>query len=160
VAGSDLGEPVRRGNPRPTLPAIANSLRSDRVSDGRQGPEPQVPGPGLVMLAQRTEDEPMSEKRSRRRWTAQKKLKLVLESMEGSTKLADICRREGLSPNLLHLWRKQLLGAAEDVFGRKSKTTASTNGAEQRLRQENDRMKGVIAEITAENLDLKKTLSD
>ena len=101
----------------------------------------------------------MSEKKSRRQWTAAKKLKLVLESLEGDTKMADICRREGLSPTLLQKWRKQLLGSAEEVFGRKSKTNASSS-AEERLRIENDRMKSVIAEITAENLDLKKTLSD
>ncbi len=101
----------------------------------------------------------MSEKKSRRQWTAAKKLKLVLESMDGETKMADICRREGLSPNLLHQWRKQLLGSADDVFGRKHKGSTS-NAAEERLRHENDRMKSVIAEITAENLELKKTLSD
>jgi transposase len=101
----------------------------------------------------------MSEKKNRRQWSAAKKLKLVLESMNGDTKMADICRREGLSPNMLHQWRKQLLGSAEEVFGRKQKK-ASFNGVEERLRQENDRMKSVIAEITAENLDLKKTLSD
>ena len=36
-----LGEPVRRGPLRPTLSAVAHSLRSNRASDGRQGPEPQ-----------------------------------------------------------------------------------------------------------------------
>lgn len=101
----------------------------------------------------------MSEKQQRRNWSAAKKLKLVLESMNSDTKMADICRREGLAPNLLHLWRKQLLGSAEEVFGRKHKK-AVPNGAEERLRHENDRMKSVIAEITAENLDLKKTRLD
>lgn len=101
----------------------------------------------------------MSEKKNRRQWSAAKKLKLVLESISADTRMADICRREGLSPNLLHLWRKQLLGSAEEVFGRKHKKPSS-NGAEERLRQENERMKSVIVEITAENLDLKKTLSD
>jgi transposase len=102
----------------------------------------------------------MSEKRTRRQWTAQKKLKLVIESLEGGTRLADICRREGLAPNLLHLWRKQLLGAAAAVFGRKAKGAGQSNGQIERQQAEIDRMKSVIAEITAENLDLKKTFSD
>lgn len=102
----------------------------------------------------------MSEKRTRRQWTAQKKLKLVLESMDSDTKLADICRREGLSPTLLHLWRKQLLGSADAVFGRKSKAPAQSNGEAERHKAEMDRMRNVIFEITAENLELKKTLSD
>jgi transposase len=112
----------------------------------------------VVSLSRATEEEPMSEKRNRRPWSATQKLKLVLESMNGDVKMADICRREGLAPNLLHLWRKQLLGSADEVFGRKQK--ASSNGVEERLRQENQRMKSVIAEITAENLDLKKTRWD
>jgi transposase len=113
-----------------------------------------------MLLAQQTEEEPMCEKRNRRRWTDQKKLKLVLESMNGDAKIADICRREGLSPNMLHQWRKQLLGAAEAVFGRKAKSSAQSNGQAERQKAELDRMKSVIAEITAENLDLKKTLCD
>lgn len=100
----------------------------------------------------------MSEKRKRKRWSPRKKLELVLEVLDGG-RIADICRREGVAPAQLHQWRKQLLGAADKVFGRKPGPQAS-NQEEQRLRQENDRMKGVIAEITAENLDLKKTLSD
>ncbi len=39
---SGLGEPVRRPGLRPTLSAVAHSLRSNRASDGRQGPEPQT----------------------------------------------------------------------------------------------------------------------
>ena len=81
----------------------------------------------------------------------------LLDLVLGEITDPQILRR--LSPTLLQKWRKQLLGSAEEVFGRKSKET-STNRAEERLRIENDRMKSVIAEITAENLDLKKTLSD
>jgi len=33
--------------------------------------------------------------------------------MNGDTGIADVCRREGVVPNLLHHWRKQLMGAAE-----------------------------------------------
>lgn len=102
----------------------------------------------------------MSEKRNRRRWSAAKKLKLVVESIGGDTKLADICRREGLSPNLLHQWRKQLLGSAEEVFGRKSRGVGPSSGQLDRQQAELDRMKNVIAEITAENLELKKTRWD
>lgn len=102
----------------------------------------------------------MSEKKNRRQWSAAKKLKLVVESMNGDTKMADICRREGLSPNRLHQWRKQLLGSAEEIFGRKSKGSGQSNGQIERQKAEIDRMKSVIAEITAENLDLKKTRWD
>ena len=42
MGGSDLGEPVRRAGLQPTLSTVAHSLRSNRASDGRQGPEPQA----------------------------------------------------------------------------------------------------------------------
>jgi len=97
-------------------------------------------------------------KPKRRRWTADQKLKILLETLQSDRKLAEICRREGLSPTQVYQWRRQLLGSAEAIFGRKQ-----TGGEDRRIAKlatENQRMKNVVAEITAENLDLKKTLSD
>lgn len=100
----------------------------------------------------------MSQPKRRRRWTADQKLKLVLETLQSDQKLAEICRREGISPTQVYQWRKQLLGSAEAVYGRKQGGGQDRQVA--KLATENQRMKNVIAEITAENLDLKKTLSD
>ena len=97
-------------------------------------------------------------KPKRRRWTAEQKLKILLETLQSDRKLAEICRREGLSPTQVYLWRKQLSASAEVVFGRREQ-----NGEDRRIAKlatENQRMKNVVAEITAENLDLKKTFSD
>ncbi len=97
-------------------------------------------------------------KPKRRRWTAEKKLKIVLETLQSDQKLAEICRREGISPTQVYQWRRQLSASAEAIFGRKQ-----TNGEDRRIAKlatENQRMKNVVAEITAENLDLKKTLLD
>ena len=99
----------------------------------------------------------MSKPKRRRKWTAEKKLKIVLEALQSDQKLAEICRREGISPTQVYHWRKQLLGSAEAVFGRKPPGGEDREVA--KLATENQRMKNVIAEITAENLDLK-TLSD
>ena len=100
----------------------------------------------------------MESPKIRRKWTASHKLKIVLETLQSDRQLAAICRREGVSPNLVYAWRKQLLGSADAVFGPKAR-----NGPDPRLEKlagENTRMKNVIAEITAENLELKKTLLD
>ena len=43
----------------------------------------------------------------------------MLETLQSDQKLAEICRREGISPTQVYHWRKQLLGSAEAVFGRK-----------------------------------------
>jgi transposase-like protein len=100
----------------------------------------------------------MKNERQRRKWTAQAKLKIVLETLQSDPKLAEICRREGVSPNQVYEWRRRLLGSAEAVFARKDR--AGPDPQIEKLAAENTRMKNVIAEITAENLDLKKTLSD
>ena len=99
-----------------------------------------------------------SEKRNRRKWTPKEKLRIVLESLQSEAKLSEICRREGLNPTLVYQWRKQLLSSAEAVYV--PKREGHEDRRVEKLSAENTRMKSVIAEITAENLDLKKTLSD
>ena len=95
----------------------------------------------------------MSGNGKRRSWTAADKLRIVLAGMEPNVEVSDLCRREGLNPVLYYAWKKQLLGSAERVFEDKR---GRPNGQEQRREAEVQRLKNVIAEITAENLDLKK----
>jgi hypothetical protein len=66
--------------------------------------------------------------------------------------------RHYISPTLVYQWRKQLLGSAEAVYT--TKREAREDRRIEKFSAEATRMKNVIAEITAENLDLKKTLSD
>lgn len=100
----------------------------------------------------------MSEKKKRRRWTASEKLRVVLSGLEGSVEISELCRREGINPTQYYGWKKQLLSSAGKVYadGRESKPSAQ----QQRLEAENARLRSVVVEITAENLDLKKGLSD
>jgi len=100
----------------------------------------------------------MSEKQNRRKWSPKQKLRIVLESIQSEARLSEICRREGLSPTLVYHWRKQLQASAEAVYT--PKREAREDRRLERLTAEAGRMKSVIAEITAENLELKKTLSD
>jgi transposase len=99
----------------------------------------------------------MSEKKKRRRWTAAEKLRVVLAGLDGSVEVSELCRREGINPTQYYGWKKQLLSSAAKVFDAgESKPSAK----EQRMESELRRAKDVIAEITAENLDLKKGLLD
>src|SRR5712671_4765792 len=93
----------------------------------------------------------------RKRWSATEKLRIVLEGLEPGVEVSDLCRRAGVNPTLYYQWKRTLLGAGERIFEkRQNKPTAR----EERLSSELSRAKDVIAEITAENLDLKKTFSD
>ncbi len=57
----------------------------------------------------------MSNRKERRSWKPANKLRIVLESMNSDAKLAEICRREGLSPNLVYQWRKALMKSSSQL---------------------------------------------
>jgi transposase len=108
----------------------------------------------------------MMSPKNRRKWTPREKLRIVLESMQSDRKLSEICRREGINPTRVYQWRKQLLSSAEAIYT--PRREAREDRRTEKLAAENTRMKSVIAEsegdrggsLNAENLDLKKTLSD
>jgi transposase len=96
----------------------------------------------------------MSEPRKRR--TASEKLRIVLAGMEPNVEVSDLCRREGINPTMYYVWKKKLVSSAGQVFGAEA---SKSNGEVERLQAELRRKNEVIAEITAENLELKKGLS-
>jgi transposase-like protein len=97
----------------------------------------------------------MTEKK-RKNWTAAEKLRVVLTSMQPGVGVSELLRREGINPTQFYEWKKRLLGSAAEVFDKKPK---KDDADRERLERELTRMKSVVAEITAENLELKKTLS-
>lgn len=98
----------------------------------------------------------MSTNGKRRRWTAQEKLRIVLAGMQAGVEVAELCRREGINPTMYYGWKKQLQSSATKIFDVKS---GRPPAQEERREAEARRLKDVIAEITAENLELKKGLS-
>jgi transposase len=92
----------------------------------------------------------------RRKWSAEEKLRIVLTGLQGDVEISELCRREGINPTQYYSWKKQLTRSAAKVFTQESEKPSAK---EQRLGRELQRTKDVIAEITAENLELKKGLS-
>ncbi len=95
-------------------------------------------------------------RKSRRSWSSSEKMRIVLKGMEPGIDIVSLCRQEGVSPTQYYSWKKQLVSSADAVFGGKRTTTIDANEA--RLSAELTHIKSVVAEITAENLELKKTL--
>jgi transposase len=98
----------------------------------------------------------MSENATRRKRTAAEKLRIVMTGWDSGVNVADLCRREGIVPTQFYGWKKKLTASAQEVFAPKGKKRSR----EEKLEEENRRLKAVIAEITAENLELKKGLSE
>src|SRR5262249_4005880 len=92
----------------------------------------------------------------RRKWSAEEKLRIVLAGMQPGVEVSDLCRQEGINPTMYYYWKKKLLGSAKQVFDEKA---GRPSAQEEKKEAELQRMKDVIAEITAENLELKKGLS-
>ena len=97
----------------------------------------------------------MSRKK-RRKWTAGEKLRIVLTCMQPGVEVSEVCRREGINPTMYYNWKKKLMASATQIFEEKSR---KRDVEREQTEREMARLKNVIAEITAENLDLKKTLS-
>jgi len=97
----------------------------------------------------------MSRKK-RRKWTAAEKLRIVLTCMQPGVEVSEVCRREGINPTMYYTWKKKLMASAAQIFEEKPR---KRDAEQERTDREMVRLKNVIAEITAENLELKKTLS-
>ena len=99
----------------------------------------------------------MSEKRKRKKWSASEKMRIVLAGLEPGVDISELCRREGIQPTQYYNWKSQLVSSAQSVFGDKRRTKAEERD-QQRQQDELRKKDAIIAEILAENLDLKKTL--
>jgi len=97
----------------------------------------------------------MSDHGKRRKRLAAEKLRIVLAGMQPNVEVSELCRREGINPTQYYGWKKQLLSSAGKVFDVQD---GKASVAEERKAAELQRMKNVVAELTAENLELKKTL--
>ncbi len=96
----------------------------------------------------------MGGKSKRRKWSGAEKLRIVLAGLDGTIEISELCRREGINPTQYYGWKKQLMNSASQVFADQRKKQSAHD---ERLEADLRRKDSVIAEITAENLELKKT---
>ena len=95
---------------------------------------------------------------TRRRFTAEEKIRIVLEGLKGETSIAELCRREGIVPNLYYRWSKDFLEAGKKrLQGDTVREASSTEVVG--LRQENEQLKQLVAELSLNNRLLKKSLT-
>jgi putative transposase len=96
---------------------------------------------------------------ARRRFTGEEKFKIVKEQITTKTSVSEICKKYGIYPTQFYYWQERFFEGAQNGFDKKSKD-GGLSAAEQRklneLEHDCDRMKNVIAEITAENIAYKK----
>lgn len=100
----------------------------------------------------------MTESDDRRsKYTPEQKVKVVKEALTTDLGVSGVCRKYGISSGLFYKWQEKFFEGAVDGFrrGKEGPSRAEQRRIEQ-LERDADRMKSVIAEITAENIDFKK----
>ena len=93
---------------------------------------------------------------TRRKFTAEEKIRIVLEGFRRDTPIRDLCRREGIRPSTYYAWLKDFMEAGKDRLTRDI-TRDATKGEVQELKRENARLKQVVAELSLQVHVLKKT---
>ena len=98
------------------------------------------------------------KRKTRRKFNSEEKIRIILEGLKGEDSIAAICRREGISPGLYYKWSKAFLQAGKRRL--KGDTIREANSDEvSELRQENEQLKQLVAELSIKNRVLKKSLN-
>ena len=94
---------------------------------------------------------------TRRKFSAEEKIRIVLAGLRGEDSIAELCRREGLHQNLYYRWSKEFLEAGKKRLAGDTEREASS-GDVSGLRKESAQLKEALAETMLENRLLKKSV--
>jgi len=97
-------------------------------------------------------------RKTRRKYSAEEKIRIVLEGLRGEDSIAELCRREGLNPNLYYKWSKEFLEAGKRRLAGDTKREATSSEVGS-LRKENLQLKELVADLSLNNVVLKKSLA-
>ncbi len=95
---------------------------------------------------------------TRRRFSAEEKIRIVLKGLRGEDSIAELCRREGIAQSLYYSWSKEFLEAGKKRLAGDTAREAST-GEVKDLRREARNLKEVVAEQALEIRLLKKSMT-
>ena len=96
-------------------------------------------------------------RRTRRKFSSEEKIRIVLEGLRGEQSISELCRREGIAATLYYRWSKDFLEAGKKRLAGDTVREA-TSGEVKDLLHENRQLKEVVAEMTLENRVLKKSV--
>ena len=95
---------------------------------------------------------------TRRQFSAEEKIRIVLTGLRGEDSIAELCRREGISQNLYYRWSKEFLEAGKKRLAGDTAREATSDEVKS-LRREAVALKEVVADLTLENRLLKKSMT-
>jgi transposase len=95
---------------------------------------------------------------TRRQFSAEEKIRIVLEGLRGEESIAELCRREGIASSMYYGWSKEFLEAGKKRLAGDT-ARAATSDEVKDLRREASALKEVVADLTLENRLLKKSMT-
>ena len=98
------------------------------------------------------------KRKTQRKYSTEEKIRIVLEGLRGEESIAELCRREGINPNVYYKWSKEFLEAGKKRLMGDTQREA-TSGEVVELRKENSHLKHLVADLSLKNDVLKKSQS-
>lgn len=98
------------------------------------------------------------KRKTRRKFSSEEKISIVLEGLRGEQTIAELCRREGMSPNLYYNWSKEFLEAGKHRLAGNT-TREATSSEVSDLKQENLQLKYLVADLSLKVQSYKKNLT-
>jgi transposase len=96
-------------------------------------------------------------KATRRRFSAEEKIRIVLEGLRGENSISEICRRESIAASVYYKWSKAFLDAGKNGLTKETLRDASSDEV-RRLKAENEDLKKALAESMLDVIKYKKSL--
>ncbi|MGA3282578.1 MAG: transposase [Smithella sp.] len=97
------------------------------------------------------------KRHTRKRFTAEEKVKIVLEGFRKETPVAELCRRESINAQVYYSWLKDFMEAGKSQLQKDNLRQANKSEVKE-LRKENDRLKNVVGDMALEINLLKKIM--
>ena len=94
---------------------------------------------------------------TRRHFSAEDKIRVVLDGLRGEDSIAELCRKEGIAQSLYYTWSKEFMEAGKRRLAGDTARAASSDDVKG-LRQEAAALKEVVADLMLENRLLKKSM--
>ena len=96
-------------------------------------------------------------RKTRRKFSTEEKIRIVLDGLRGECAVAELCRREGINANLYYSWSKDFLEAGKKRLAGDTTREANTSEVGD-IKRENGDLKQAVAELYLRNEWLKKSL--
>jgi transposase len=96
-------------------------------------------------------------RRTKVKYAADDKIRIILEGLRGDHPVAELCRREGISANVYYVWLKEFMEAGKSRL--KGETLrGATKGEVEQYRRQNEELRQTVADLMLEVRALKKSL--